>query len=316
MEEKIERTEESSNMTHAKLHESLEKNISEVKKRILETGDLAHVSMSEQLRLLDELSEFPLGRFKIERRGLNGFWTDYVLFYPGFPADRDGENLKPFSEMEDFIINRCPTVLAHRERFKIFQRETQRRIRDNIKIASIPCGLMRDLLTLNYKRVTDFELVGIDIDDESLALAKEFAMSRDLSDNASFYKRDAWNLGFVEKFDLITSSGLNVYERDNLKVIELYKEFYRALKPQGVLIVSILTYPPGEEKRSEWRLDQINQEEMLLERTINRDILRSKWQNYRNSEEIQYDLKSAGFDRIAIIYDKYHIFPTVVAEKK
>lgn len=47
-----------------------------------------------------------------------------------------------------------------------------------------------------------------------------------------------------ETFHLIASNGLNIYEPEDDRVIQLYRGFHDALKPGGVLITSALTPPP------------------------------------------------------------------------
>lgn len=43
-------------------------------------------------------------------------------------------------------------------------------------MASVPCGLLRDLLSLDWSGVTDFTLYGVDLDPDSLQRAS--ALSR------------------------------------------------------------------------------------------------------------------------------------------
>jgi hypothetical protein len=55
----------------------------------------------------------------------------------------------------------------------IFQKLAQSLLKENVVLASIPCGLMRDLLTLDFSNIDHFGLIGVDIDTESLDFAKE-----------------------------------------------------------------------------------------------------------------------------------------------
>ena len=120
----------------------------------------------------------------------------------------------------------------------------------------------------------------------------------------------------VFKMNLISSNGLNVYEPDDEKVIELYRQFYKALKPGGKLVTSLLTYPPAVKNQCEWDMSKINQNDLLLQKIIFVDISEAKWQSYRSSEQTNAQLKSAGFENIQFIYDDAKMFPTVIAYKK
>jgi hypothetical protein len=50
--------------------------------KIQNRGDLPHVSVKKQLELIEQLTEFELGRFLIEKGCLDGYWTHYVVTHP------------------------------------------------------------------------------------------------------------------------------------------------------------------------------------------------------------------------------------------
>src|ERR1700722_16696474 len=138
------------NRSHHKNCSSFEESIQALKSKIITRGDLPHASVELQLGIMEQFGSFPLGRFILERRGANGFWTDYMISHPE-QGKLTGLNIegKPFTSFEDFFLNKCPIVVAHQERFRIFQSLLQKSLKDNATLASIPCGLMRDLLTLD-----------------------------------------------------------------------------------------------------------------------------------------------------------------------
>lgn len=303
------------NRTHAKQTLSFEESIENLKKKILLRGDLPHVTCKFQLELIEQLCNFPLGRFILERRGTNGFWTDYIISHPTC-GRISGLNIEgvPFTPLEDWFLNQCPIIVAHQERFNIFQKLTQNLLKDHITLASIPCGLMRDLITLDFSSVTYFELLGIDIDPESLSLAKQLAHQKGIV-NIRLIQKNAWELAMQQEIDVITSSGLNVYEPDRKKVLDLYKQLFIALRPGGHLIISALTYPPGEEKETDWNTINIPQGTLLLDQIIHRDILNITWRNFRLSSELEEEFKLVGFSNISVHFDKHRIFPTILAKK-
>lgn len=289
---------------------SLPEIMKQLKRQIVSRGDLPHVTVEQQLEILHDLCSFPLGKFFVERKGADGFWTDYIINYPN-AINTD----KRLSFVEGFILERCPLTLATRERFKIFQDRTQQLLKHGDHIASIPCGMMRDLLSLDYSKLSSFSILGLDLDENSLVLAKELAKEYSLEKHVKLVQQDAWQMNMEDKLDIINSNGLNVYISDKEKVRDLYRCFFRALKKGGSLIIGVLTYPPGYEKASDWNLVTVPEEDVWMERILFQDVLGSKWRNFRTKTQILKEFKEIGFDKVEIIFDSCHIFPTVIATK-
>lgn len=265
--------------------------------------------------MIDQLCGCEMGRFILERRGVNGYWTDYILHHP-FSRNETPHDLhqRTYSPMELFLLTRSPNVLAHRERGGIFQKMLQQHVRPGAVFASIPCGLMRDLLSLDLSRAADCRIVGIDIDPESLDHGRELAQHLGVAD-AEFILGNAWSLGFDKAFDVITSSGLNCYEPEVARVLDLYRNFFIALKPGGTLITSVYTYPPGHAKPTDWDLTVCNTEDMLMDAILFGDILQAKWRNFRSASELEDDFRSVGFTDVAVHFDSRRMYPTITARR-
>lgn len=298
------------NISHAKGSSSLDEEVNKLSNKIRERGDLSYASIKEQLELLQELAEFPLGQFLILNKGLNGEWTDYILLHPnkGRQTGLNSEG-QPFSKLEDFFLNRAPSALATQERYTIFQEELQKLCKDNTSFASIPCGLMSDLLTLNFEGKEGIKLFGIDLDKSSI----ESVQAR--TPNVECIAGDAWSTSLPQAVDIITSNGLNIYESDNNRVVELYRQFFNNLKPGGTLITSFLTPPPQLDPQSEWNMAEVNLKDAGMQKVLFVDILSAAWQSYRSSDQTINQLKEAGFEEIRIVKDRAGIFPTVVAKR-
>lgn len=304
--------EELENLTH----KFLEKNGAEVLKRaIISRGDLKHVTVERQLEILDCFNSCRLGNFIINARGADGFWTDYMINYPNTGRSL-GLNLdsQPLNEMEDFLLNRSPIVTSSQERFSIFQKVMQAEIKDGFTAASVPCGMMRDLISLDYSGKKNVRLLGVDIDAHSLELAKSLADMEEMR-NIGLIQGDAWDLPFDNELDLLTSNGLNIYVDDKEKVIDLYRSFYKALKPGGKLVCGVLTYSPYSQRETDWNLDHFTADDLLMEKILHKDILDINWQNFRSIDELEDDFLAAGFKSVEVIMDKGRVFPTIVATK-
>jgi SAM-dependent methyltransferase len=278
-------------ISHTALH-SLD--LEKIKERIKNSQDLA-LPVEQELQILEELTKFELGKWLLENKGLNGFWTAYLILHA--PQEKN------LSLLEHFVVHELPVVCATRERFGIFQTQLHKYIKPGMAVASAPCGLMDDLLLLQIDNLT---LYGLDLDDNSLQLAKENAVK--FAKSATFAKVNAWDLSaYKEKFNVITSNGLNIYEPDDERVTELYQQFNNSLVPGGILITSFLTFPDT------WQ--NFDSDKLAKQRAIFKDIIGTKWQSFRTQDITMSQLSKAGFEVVEIIYDKQRMFPTVVARK-
>ncbi|MEB3701409.1 Methyltransferase domain protein [Candidatus Bealeia paramacronuclearis] len=271
----------------------------------LETASNLTLPLEEELKILHQMTEFELGRFLLKNGGISGYWTAYWLIHG--PA----QNLD--HPLEDWLINRAPAFMASRERYQIFAHHIQNRVKPGMKLASIPCGLMDDLLRLDYSSVPEVQLFGFDLDEESIALAKGNAKAHGKSESSHIEKRDAWNLQRENEFDIITSNGLNFYESDDAKVVALYKEFYKALRKGGILVTSFLTPSPQLDSNSTWK--NFNPADVQKQKAVFMDIMNARWSAMRPEGLTRTQLEEAGFQIVEIIYDSQGIFPTVIAQK-
>lgn len=304
-------------LSHAISSEKIEVALEKIIARIKAQGDKPHLTVAQQLEIVKQLAQFDFGRYLIQNQGINGYWTHYMLTYPWFGRNTGKNNRgEPLTEIENFLLNRAPTMLATQQRFEIFLKENQKQIKNNAKLACIPCGMMGELLYLNFANIENVHLIGLDYDAETLRDAAVLAEHQGLTKHVTFMQQDAWELNSRDAFDLISSNGLTIYEPDDIKVTELYQQFYHALKPNGKLVTSFLTSPPMPDNNGEWDMSNITQSDLSRQKIIFSDILQVKWQCFRSSEQTQLQLESVGFKDIKFIYDQAKMFPTVVAQKK
>ncbi|KGP63357.1 hypothetical protein EP47_10880 [Legionella norrlandica] len=303
-------------ISHNPASSNLDTAMQQIEERIKKEGNKPHTTVETQLRILQELSQFDFGQFLIKNQGINGYWTHYMLTHPWF-GRKTGLNNKgePLSSLERFILDKAPTMLATQQRFEIFLRENQKAVLHGATLACIPCGMLGELLYLDFSDINTILLVGIDYDPATLEDAKALAKKQNLNQFTKFVCGNAWSLNIYEEFDLVSSNGLNIYEPDNDKVTKLYEQFYIALKKGGKLVTSFLTYPPHLSPQCEWKLNKINLEDLSLQKIIFSDVLNAKFQCFRSTQQTKEQLESAGFKNIHFLYDEAHIFPTVVAEK-
>lgn len=259
---------------------------------------------AQELKMLEDLCAFELGRFLLANRGLNGYWTAYCIL--------NYQNAKIDNPLEQWLLTKAPGIIATQERFNTFKHLLQHLLRDNIHLASLPCGTMDDLLTLDYQNVIDCKLTGIDLDVESLKLAEENAKYKGIH-NVNLIQRDAWALDINQAFDVLTSNGLNIYEGNEQRLIDLYKQFYQAIKPGGHLIISYINPPPSLDSASP--VKPHSDEDFIKQAALFGDVIKSGWQWFQTEANIRNQLEQAGFSMEMISFDQQKIFPTVLAKR-
>ena len=304
-------------LSHGHTDASLAETVAALHRRLRVAGDRPDATVLELLDLVDALASFPFGRFLLQNRGWNGFWTDFVMTHPergrSTGTAPDGRRLTP---LERQLLDTFPTVLATQQRSRHFARVIQAHIRDNVRLASCPSGLMRDLLARDYRGRCGVTLIGIDIDEESLAAAARLADAYGLARAASFVCEDAWSLTADGAYDLLASNGLSIYEPNDARVTSLYHAFARALKPGGTLVTSFLTPPPTVDPASPWHMRRIDRVALRLQKLVFVYILDARFQCYRTPATTEAQLRAAGFTDIALTWDEARIFPTVTARKR
>jgi len=304
-------------LSHTVSTKNIDIAIQEIASRTKQQGDKPYATVQTQLEILEQLSRFEFGRFLILNRGINGYWTHYMLTHPWTQRETSiNHSMEQLTPTEQFLLKSAPSILATQQRFEIFLQENQKEVKNGAKLACIPCGMMGELLYLNFENIDTVQLIGLDYDPNTLNDAQSIATKQNLLPLVKLHQGDAWQMRFNNEFDLISSNGLNIYEPDDERVTQLYQGFYNALKPGGKLVSSFLTPPPTLSDSCEWDMSAINQADLLKQKIIFVDILEAKWQCFRTSAQTQLQLESVGFERIEFIYDKAKLFPTVIAYKR
>lgn len=283
--------------------------VADIKNRLSATDTLI-LPLEDTLVLLDQLTQFELGLFLLHNRGLNGYWTSRIF-------QHKKNNIEaPLHPLEDWLLNESLLSKA-RERFERFKKILASLVsKTRTQYASIPCGLMDDLLSLDYKDCVDFRLVGIDLDPESIDHAKINATQHQLSQHCFFMRRDAWDLGIKDQFDVVTSNGLNMYESSKERLMQLYQSFYSALKENGYLVISFLTPPPAQtEHEGAWKIYDTPIADLKKEFSIFTDIIQANYLNFSTEAEIRNQLTSVGFSIETVQYNEHGVLPIIIAKK-
>lgn len=300
---------ESKIYSHDQVHQDFDAHIAGIRKRLTAIGETQHGAVSEKLHILDQLTQFPLGRFVLMNGGLNGRWSHYVFYEYTLPMEQN----KTRHAFETRLLN-----LWHwgstRHRLILVRQILAPELKDGIKLLSVPCGFMAELLTLDYSKTPNVKITGVDLDPESVEGAKKFATERGLARNCEFHLRDAWKLGYENEFDRVLSLGLNVYAPTQDSAMDLYRSLYKAVRPGGKLLVTYAPpyHPPEDDERD---LSTVNPEDIRLQRIIFTEIIQMKYSHRNTSAQIVDRLKGAGFSEVKCYYGKYRSQNIAVATK-
>lgn len=264
---------------------------------------------SEMKRLRQELAGFELGRFLLANLGLNGRWTSYVLMYPERGArtglSSDGT---PLCELEAWLLGRCPILLATQQRFRRMRALTQSLLRTGMRLASLPSGLMDDLLTLDYSMLDDVLLTAVDLDADALSDARQNLSQLRTPVAVEFECRDAWRLDCRERWDLVTSNGLNIYVEEDDLCTAFYRQVADALRPEGLFLVSFITPP------QQWRPSVPS--DLERQRLLFQQVIPVRWSCCRDEATTRRQLEQAGFEVLRVVEDDQRMFPAVLARRR
>ncbi|AEG68453.1 SAM-dependent methyltransferase [Ralstonia solanacearum] len=284
--------------------------LARVRARLQAAGDVPGATVRQMLSLADALASFDLGRFLLRHRSLNAYWTHRLATYqPGSLAASSVEGL------EYQMFEKLPAVLAARERFGIFRCQLQVLMKPGATAASVPCGLMSDLLLLDYSGLPGVCLIGVDPDRDTLDKARVLAETRGLGNRLSLQKKDAWALNLRAGVDVLASHGPSLSEPDDGRVTELYCAYRDALRPGGTLVTGFLTPPPALSAASPWNMEAIDPRALSLQTLLFAKIIEAKPQAFRTHTQTRELLQHAGFTNIRFIDDRARMFPTVVARR-
>ena len=267
--------------------------------------------------LLDQLLEFPFGRFMLQNRGMDGFWSDYMIHHPrvGRKTGKD-ESGRTLTRLEKVVLDKFPNIIATQERHEIFGKIIQDNMKNGASMASLPCGMMREFLERDFTGIDQIEMIGIDIDQRMLDGGEKLAKEYGVADKVKFTREDAWELPFEDEFSLLASSGLSIYEPSDDKVVDLYRQFYKSLRPDGVLVTSFMNFPPLPGRADQWEVSGLDQEILQIQGDLFVKVIGANFTAYRSKDTVREQLEEAGFSNIQFFFDTYHLFPTVTAEKK
>ena len=112
----------------------------------IDATPVSDAEKAELRTLLDTLAGSPFWAYLIINGGLNGDWTDYLIH-----RYRDDRSI---AGMERFFT--LPLQEATRQRDAHFRTALLQHLKPGVRIASIPCGFMRDVLSLPFPEGATF----------------------------------------------------------------------------------------------------------------------------------------------------------------
>ncbi len=137
----------------------------------------------------------------------------------------------------------------------VFSTDAERQVE---KILDLACGTGGPTLELARR---GYIVVGVDLSEEMIQIARNKAEKQGLSNNVSFIVQDMTKIDYREEFDAVTLFFTSInYVLSDDDIQELFKRVYRALKPGGVFIADTLNILTNANRLIEgipvhWRID-------------------------------------------------------------
>lgn len=290
-------------LTHCSAEESREITLARVVERLINEG-LDHL-----IPLAEEMAEGPISLRLMRQCGVDGALHDQIIDAALLPT---GSMKKHYHPSDVRLLENC-TTRGIVERFHNFQDAMHKLIREgqigsDSYIASIPCGLMREVLTLNFEG-TRPHIVGIDKDPQSLLASKKLAAEMAIS-HVDFYRKDALFLGPIRSVDVLISNGLAVYLDDH-ELLELFQQFQGSMSSGGYFITNHMT------PESEWNREHATAEDLKFQHDFLRNIVRGRWlQHLRPISQVVEMLEQAGFDVLDVREGNTGIFPVYITRRQ
>jgi SAM-dependent methyltransferase len=182
--------------------------------------------------------------------------------------------------------------------------------RQNVEIASLACGTMYDVLEADYEDRKKVSFTGFDVDNESLRLVREKAEKLGY-DNERINLRacDIVSTPLPEaQYDVIVCNGFSFYINDE-SLGQLIENVKRALKPNGILLMSFIQPPAA------W---QMSEEEKKVSTVVKEilDAVPMNWSaNLRTGDQVLSLVKKSGLTDVSVLEEQHHIHPLILAHK-
>lgn len=287
------------------------KNFEKIKLNLKNT-EQDDASCKQKLAWLNKLSEFPFGRDLIFSRTISSYWIDQLTNKENYKKRKS--NYK--NSVEKMIEEQSFLIASWREIHRKFIDFTQNHLKEAYVIASIPCGHMRDLFELDFSKIRNYKLVGIDIDRKVVEEASILAKNYGLQAKVEFYCYDALNLPFSNEFDIVSSCGLNIYLQNSFQIHLLYKNFFISLKEHGMALIHFFKPPPFVSSTSSWKFERNEDKTTLFDSFLLQNILELPLSAYINETEMIKDMQHVGFEDIIINSDSFGVAGIAIAKKK
>lgn len=264
---------------------SYDEAVAEIKSRI---ADDKHLN-----KLLIELEGCPFGRFLIQNRGLDAYWTKRVTENKG----------NYFNDFEHRLVTEPLAFVATQFRSLVFKNNVAD-LKDNSYIMSVPAGLLPEF-TKDLVLAKNFKIDAYDLDSRCIDQTELSKLA-----NVEYIIADIFKVDIKNQYDAVVSNGLNIYLESDEKVSEFYNIIAKSLKPGGILITSFL------KDSSEQDFSVVDKDQLAFTKDVFADILNIGWKKTHKEAEFYQILLKAGLVVKEIIYDNQKAFPTVIALKK
>jgi hypothetical protein len=276
--------------------------VEELAAQIEADGDAATSTIRDRLDLLQQLTEFSLGRFLITKGRLDAEHQFVVSTWPQVRASARSRTMADsLHPLERFLLEESPTMRAFQKRHSAMVAALPNFLAGAKTLAIVPGCLCEDLTELPDSKAVAAGLEAVyHVHVEASAASPQGTQanasaklaSTPFGSIAEAVTVESWeSLLLPRPVDLIVTGTLAMNEPEITDIGRLYGQLHGALDGEkGKLITGFLT------QSSNASASVVETDRMLF-----RDVIRTSWSQGRSADTVASQLVAAGFARVDII---------------
>jgi 2-polyprenyl-3-methyl-5-hydroxy-6-metoxy-1,4-benzoquinol methylase len=278
---------------------SINSKYSSLQENIKNNQELTSEIKDKYLKLLSECLDSYYFTFYMCNGGQDGRTTEYfTLFEKDYLPNNTDLLGQPIADLDKWYLTQPPPPLSYRNYTqKIwlpFINNHIQKIADKsegidttVRILSVACGTMYDVMQIKAPQNIRLELVGSDLDEKSLHLANENSIKH--GKTVKTIKQDITQQPIEEKFDIISCNGFSFYV-DNTTLEGIMRSFKEHLKKDGIATINYI------QAFNQWNIKGKFDPESMDKFSGMMGAIPRKWSaNFRSDDEINEIALKAGF---------------------
>jgi ankyrin repeat protein/ubiquinone/menaquinone biosynthesis C-methylase UbiE len=256
--------------------------------------------------------------------GLNGRTTEYfTLFEQDYTPNNKDLLGKPIPDIDRWYLTQTPPPLSYRNyvmnNWLPFMNSYLENVAERnqgkdvvVRMLSVSCGTMYDVMLIKEPKNVKVEIIGLDLDKESLKLAAKKAKKH--GKEITTLEQDATKLEVNEPIDVISCNGFSFYV-DDKTLTAIFKKFNEILKDGGMAVVNYI------QEAKDWQTQGKFDPQVMDRFGAMMGSIPRKWSaNFRSDDKMKSLAKEAGVaeEKVSfkeLVDSKYNMHSGMVIRK-